>query len=122
MMRNSGQELFIALTLTALVGILTFAHNAWMPGMATMLTLLLIVVTFSTFAVFVWRERDGDEREQFLRHIAARCAFLITGAVLVIGIIYETFVYHAPDPWLSAALIAMVGGKVVGHLYARKKF
>ena len=119
---NTLKEIGIALLLVALIGVLTFAHSAWMPGMATMLTLLLIVAVFTVFAVFVWREHGGDEREQFLRHIASRFAFLLTGGVLVFGIVYETLVHYMPNPWLSGALIAMVGGKIIGHAYARRKY
>lgn len=115
-------EICIAILLIAFIGVLTFAHSAWMPSMATMLTLVLIVATFSVFAVFVWRERGGDEREQLMRHVASRFAFLLTGAVLVVGIIYETLAHYGPNIWLAGALVAMVGGKVIGHAYARRKY
>ena len=81
-----------------LIGILTYAHKAWMPSMATMMVLVLIVVAFAVFAVFVWRERHGDEREQLIRFIASRIAFLATGLVLLLGIIVETFIYYTPNP------------------------
>ena len=69
-----------------------------MPSMATMMVLVLIVVAFAVFAVFVWRERHGDEREQLIRFIASRIAFLATGLVLLLGIIVETFIYYTPNP------------------------
>lgn len=115
-------EIVVATLLAVLLGILTYAHSTWMPSMATMTTLVLIVVAFATFAVFVWRENHGDEREQLIRYIASRVAFLATGSVLLLGIIVETFTHYTPNPWLGLALIVMVGGKIIGHTYGRKKY
>jgi len=115
-------EIGIGVVLTALLGILTYAQTAWMPNMATMTTLVLIAAAFGAFAVFVFHEGHGDEREQLIRFIASRTAFLATGTVLLLGIIVETFTQHTPDPWLCLALVVMVGGKIIGHAYGRKKY
>lgn len=122
MKTNLITEMGIGLLLAVLVGILTYAQKAWMPSMATLLTISLIVAAFGAFAVFVWRERHGDEREQLIRFVASRFAFLATGSVLLLGIILETLIYHAPNPWLGLALVVMVGAKIIGQAYGRKKY
>lgn len=116
------KEVGIALVLGALLALLTYAKEAWMPGMATMLTLIFVVAAFSVFAVFVWREAGGDERDQYIRLIASRFAFLATGTVLLVGIVYETLMHHVPNPWLTGALAVMVFGKVIGHAYGRNNY
>ena len=115
-------EIGVGLLLAVLVGVLTYARAAWMPNMATMLTLALVVAAFGTFAVFVWREDRGDEREQLIRFVASRAAFLAVGSVLLLGIIVETLQSHAPSPWLGLALVVMVGAKIIGHAYGRNKY
>ncbi|PCI28569.1 hypothetical protein COB52_03490 [Candidatus Kaiserbacteria bacterium] len=115
-------EIGFGLLLAIFVGILTYANEAWMPGMETMLTLSLIVASFGAFAVFVWKERHGDEREQLIRFIASRTAFLATGLVLITGIIVETLTNYMPSPWLGLALVVMVGAKIIGQAYGRKKY
>lgn len=115
-------EIGIGLLLAILVGILTYAHQTWMPNMATILTLVLVVAAFGAFSLYVWREGSGDEREQLIRFVASRIAFLATGTVLLLGIIVETLIYHAPNPWTGLALVVMVGGKIIGHAYGRKKY
>ncbi len=122
MKANLITEVGIGVLLAVFVLILTSAHKAWMPNMATMLTLVLVVAAFGAFTVFVWRERHGDEREQLIRYVASRTAFLATGTVLLLGIIVETLIDHTPDPWLGVALVVMVGAKIIGHAYGRKKY
>lgn len=119
---NIVVEIVIAVVLTILVGTLTYAHQAWMPTMGTMLVLLAVVASFAAFAVFVWKEQSGDERENFIRNIGSRTAFLATGTVLVAGIIIETLTNYSPNPWLGGALVVMVGAKIIGHAYGRKKY
>lgn len=122
MKNNFLAEFGIGIALAASVMLLTFAHAAWMPNMTTMLTLMFIVALFSAFAIYAWREREGDEREQLIRFVASRTAFLATGSVLLLGIIVETLIHYAPNPWLGLALVVMVGAKIIGHAYGRNKY
>ena len=122
-MKNSiFTEIVVASLLIVFVGILTYANKTWMPSMGTLTILAIIVVAFGAFTVFVWHENRGDEREQLIRFVASRTAFLATGLVLLLGIITETLLYQAPNPWLGFALIAMVGAKIIGHVYGNKKY
>jgi hypothetical protein len=52
--------------------------------------------------------------------LAGRIAFLAGSAILLLGIVVQTY-FHALDPWLVAALAAMVIAKMVGNAYARMK-
>ena len=119
---NIVLEVGVAVILAVLVAVLTYAHQAWMPTMATMAVLLAVVASFAGYALFVWRERDGDERENFIRNFGSRIAFLATGAVLVAAIIVQTALHSAPDPWIGGALIVMVSAKIIGHAYGRRKY
>ncbi len=122
MKHNFLIEVGLGLLLAAFVAVLTYAHSAWMPSMETMTVLVIIVGIFASFTVFIWREREGDERERLIRYIASRAAFLSTGIVLLLGIIVETFIHHTPSPWLGLALVVMVGAKIIGHAYGRTKY
>ncbi|RJR14007.1 hypothetical protein C4585_00855 [Candidatus Parcubacteria bacterium] len=91
--------------------------NIWMPDMTHMALLAGAVALFGVFSVFVLMEQPGDEREDQHRHSAGRAAFLVGGAILIIGIIVQTFA-HALDPWLVWALLGMVVAKSVARLYS----
>ncbi len=122
-MKNSiFTEIGIAALLIVFVGILTYANKTWMPSMGTLTILAIIVVAFGAFTVFVWHEDRGDEREQLIRFVASRAAFLATGLVLLLGIVTETLLYQAPNPWLGFALIVMVSAKIIAHAYGHKKY
>jgi len=92
----------------------------WMPDMLAMTLSALLLVVFSIFAAFVWRERASDEREQLHKLLAGHTAFIIGASVLTLGLIFQSF-SHATDPWLALALGAMVLAKLAGIIWARKK-
>ena len=121
-MTNTIKEMGIAGLLAVLVATLTYANEAWMPDMTTMLFLLSIVAVFGIFTVYIWKERSGDEREQFIRTLGSRVAFLATGSVLLLGIIIETLTSYMPNPWLGLALVVLVAAKIIGQAYGRKKY
>ena len=89
----------------------------WMPTMMHMVVLAVAVIAFSVFAVFVVRERAHDEREDLHRMFAGRAAFLLGASVLMVGIVVQS-VASSPDPWLIAALLAMIFGKMIAHMYS----
>jgi len=115
-------EILIALLLGSLVAMLTYANDVWMLDMRTILILAGAVVVFGVFAVFVWKESGGDEREAFIRAYAARWAFLVTGAVLLIGIMSETLTNYMPSPWLGLAFMALIASKIIGQAYGHRIF
>ena len=112
--------------LTVLIGFLVLIFvifNPWsiaMPDYLVMGLLVGAVALFAAFAVFLWRENRGDERERFHRLFADRIAFLIGAAALLIGIIVGEL-GHNLDPWLVFALSAMVIAKVIALIYGKIK-
>jgi hypothetical protein len=83
-----------------------------MPGMLAMLVLAALFVIFCFFAVYIVREKAGDEREEAHRALAGRSAFLVGAGLLVAGIIVEDLA-HALDPWLVVSLIGMILAKII---------
>ena len=92
----------------------------WMPNMLGMVLVALLLIVFSLFAIFVWKEKAADEREHLHKLLAGRAAFLIGAAVLTIGVLFQS-VSHALDPWLAIALGAMVLTKLISIVWIRKK-
>jgi hypothetical protein len=81
----------------------------------------MIVALFAIFAMFLWKEAPGDERDQLHRFIAARFAYTTAGALLLLGTIIQAFA-HQIDPWLPFVLGAMVFAKIIGRSYAQKYY
>ncbi len=109
-----------AASASALIVLLIFAVNPmhfWMPDSAHMMLLAALVGSFGALAVFILRERPRDEREEAHRAVAGHSAFLVGAGVLLVGVILQGLQGDA-DPWLGAALGAMVAVKVGAHLYA----
>ncbi len=90
----------------------------WMPNGLLMIIVLILVVLFTIFASFIWKEKVKDEREAFHRMVADRVAFLVGSGVLVIGIVVQSF-KHNINFWLVIALGAMIFAKIVGLIYSR---
>jgi len=77
-----------------------------------------IAIVFALFAGLVWKERAEDERDELHRMIAGRAGYILGVGVLMAGIIWQTVVSH-PDPWLVAALVGMILGKLLGLYYGK---
>lgn len=92
-----------------------------MPNAILMMMILCLVVLFSLFAIFVWKEHSRDERESFHKMLAGRTAFLVGTALLVVGIIVQSF-KHEIDPWLVITLSLMILAKVIGLIYSRIRY
>ena len=69
--------------------------------------------------VFVMYERWSEEREVFHKMHAGRVAYLSGIAVLTVALVVQGFA-HAIDPWISAALGAMVISKLVARFYSEQ--
>ncbi|PIR83980.1 hypothetical protein COU18_01060 [Candidatus Kaiserbacteria bacterium CG10_big_fil_rev_8_21_14_0_10_51_14] len=112
-------EIVSAIVLTVVAVLLVNPFHLWMPNMAHMAILAAVVVAFGVFAVFVLRERVGDEREDVHRMFAGRVAYLSGALVLIVAIVVES-IAGSLDPWLVVALLAMVIGKVGAHIYSAR--
>lgn len=115
---NLLQETIISLILIGLLLLFLNPFNFLMPTFVLMIMVMVLIVAFSIFAIFIWRENSRDEREGFHKIIAGRAAFLAGSAVLVIGIIIQSF-QHRLDFWLVLTLAIMVLAKIAGIIYGR---
>jgi len=93
----------------------------WMTDALHMTLLGLVVALFAIFAMFLWKEGAEDERAVLHRFMAARLAYTLAGAMLLVGTVSQAL-DHNIDPWLPATLALMVCAKIVGRLYAEKKY
>ncbi len=117
MTRDIMPELLSALILCVVAIALLNPLELWMPTMAHMTMLGVALAAFGSFVVFVLREKASDEREDAHRAAAGRAAFLAGSAVLIVGIAIQS-VADALDPWLVAALVAMVIAKVAARIWS----
>ncbi len=112
-------ELVLAIIFILLLLVCLNPFNIFMPSAMVMMLVTGLIVIFALFSAVLWKEHPKDEREAMLSQKAGRLAFLAGTAVLVIGIIFQTLA-HTVDHWLVYALIAMILGKICGHLYFQK--
>lgn len=121
-MKNSFfQEILVSGTLIVLIVLFLNPFMFWMPSAVHMMMVAGLVVIFSLFASFVWREGHRDEREAFHKLVAGRIAFLTGTALLTIGIIVESLRQNV-DPWLVFVLSGMIAAKVFTLIYGRFKY
>lgn len=120
MKNNLSQEVFVSVILIILLVLFLNPFDFWMPNALLMMMVLGFVVVFALFASFVWRENHRDEREGLHKMMAGRVAFLFGAALLVLGIVVQSF-NHALDPWLVFILGGMIVAKVMALMYGRIK-
>ena len=118
MKNNFFKELSVAVILISVSIALLNPLHLWMPDMVHMIMLAGLFIIFSIFAIFVIREKGGDERDEAHRMRSGRTAFLLGALVLVLAIGYQTIRDIPIDPWLIIALIAMVIGKIASRFYS----
>ncbi|MBI3304836.1 hypothetical protein HYZ80_00720 [Candidatus Parcubacteria bacterium] len=121
MKNNLIQEIAISLVLIILLVLFLNPFGFWMPTTLLMMMVLGLVVVFVVFASFVWKENTRDERESLHKMMAGRIAFLAGTALLVIGIIVQSF-KHELDYWLVFTLGTMILAKIIGLTYGRIKY
>lgn len=117
MSKNAWFEVTSAIVFCAIAIALFNPMHLWMPSMTVNVMLAVLVAAFGAFVVFVLREQASDEREEAHRSLAGRAAFLAGASVLVLGIALQSL-SHVVDPWLVAALLAMVIAKVAAHVWS----
>jgi cell division protein FtsW (lipid II flippase) len=120
MKNNLLQELLISGILIMLLVLFLNPFDFWMLTALLMMMVLGLVVVFSLFASFVWRENHRDEREGLHKMMAGRVAFLVGTALLALGIIIQSFNQNL-DPWLVFTLAGMIVAKVFTLIYGRIK-
>ncbi len=109
-------EILISLTLLL---ILIFCLNPFgilMPPPLVSMLVISLLLFVGIFASFIWKERSGDERENYHKLLAGHLAFLTGVALLGIAIAFQEL-NHDLDPWLVYILIAMILAKIIGRIY-----
>lgn len=94
--------------------------NFLMPSAVGLIIVMMLALLVIAFAVFVWRERPNDEREELHALKAARISFFVGGGVLLLAVIVQS-INHAIDPWLLVALGSMVIAKLVLSSWLKDK-
>lgn len=117
-MKHFTGELSVSIILLVLLFVLFNPFAVFMPGFVVMGLLVGAVVSFGIFSIFLWREGEGDERENLHRMFADRIAYLTGAALLLAGIVVGEL-SHSLDPWLIYALGAMIVAKVVALIYSK---
>ena len=120
MKNNFIQEIVVSVVLIIFLVLFLNPFSFWMPSSILMMMVLGLVVTFVVFASFAWKENVRDERENLHKMLAGRIAFLVGTALLVVGIIVQSF-RHEIDFWLVLTLGAMILAKVIGLIYGKTK-
>lgn len=120
-MKNNFVEGVIAFVLVVLLVFLANPFDLFMPSMMQMLAVALAGLLFILFAGFVWREQAEDEREELHRFLAARFAYLVGAGILMLAVLVQSFA-HMLDPWIILALIGMLIAKIVGRMYAKRRY
>ena len=110
-MKNNILEIITTLALVGIAILLLNPFEFWMPNMMVMGMLVLALVLFGIYASFILRGKVIDERDSVHETLAGRNAFLAGSAVLILGIVIEGYT-HTVDPWLVAALVAMIVVKI----------
>lgn len=121
MKNNYFAEIGITSVLILILFICLNPFNLLMPPPFVSMLVILLLVFFSLFAAIIWRERSGDERENYHKMFAGHFAFLVGSALLVIAITIQEL-KHSLDPWLVYILIGMILAKVIGRIYSQKKY
>lgn len=116
MNRNFVFELFASGAVLGLAILLLNPFDIWMPTMAHMTIVGLVLVACSVFLALVWREQIRDEREGQHRLLAGRAGFMAGIIILTLGITVQS-VQDSLDGWLIAALSGMVVVKVITQAY-----
>lgn len=119
MTRETFFEIVSTGTLVVAGILLMNPFHLWMPTMVHMAVLVVVIVAVGIPAVFVVREREGDEREDAHRMFAGRAAYLAGSGILLSGIVVQSLGEQL-DPWLVIALLATVLTKVAAHVYSAR--
>ena len=108
---------------TVLALLLLINPGHWfMPDMFVMTLVCVAALLFFLFMGFVFAESAHDEREELHRYIAARLGYLGGASVLMVMIIIGEFQHTKDNDSLLYALGAMILMKIIGMIYAKKRY
>ncbi len=115
-MKNNIQETIVALVLVILLLLILNPYDFWMPNMAHMSALGLLLVVFIAYAAFSLREEVTDERDTLHRMFAGRAAFITGTTILTLGVFLGAL-DGTLDKWLVFTLVGMIIAKLSARFY-----
>ena len=118
MQKNFIPEILVSVILIIVLTLFLKPIGGSMPPKTLMTATTVFAVVYILFVSFIWRERARDEREQIHKMQAGRFAYIAGSAVMVVGIVVQSF-HHTVDAWLVYALGAMILAKILGLIYGR---
>ncbi|MFA6004967.1 MAG: hypothetical protein WC775_00590 [Patescibacteria group bacterium] len=110
-------ETVSAIAILAIALLFLNPGNLTMPDSLQSMLIVGFIVSFLTFAAYLFREKSSDERESMHILTAGRISYLVGVGTLIIGIIMQAL-KHEIDPWLVIALCAMVFSKLLSRIYS----
>ena len=118
---NNNYLLEILVSVLLIIALLVCLNplNLLMPPPFVMIAVVTLLIIFGLFAIYIWKERKGDERENYHKILSGHFAFLTGSFILVLAIAYQEL-NHNLDPWLVYALIGMICAKVISQFYNDK--
>jgi hypothetical protein len=120
-MKNSFlSEVLVAIAIIVALVLLINPFNIIMTSALTLTLIMILSVAVIAFAVFIWREKPGDEREALNSLKAGRISYFIGGGVLVTAIIVQS-IKHDLDISLALTLGAMVITKFIVNAWMSRK-
>lgn len=111
-------EALVSLAMVVVLVVLLNPFSNPIPHSIFKLLSLELMVNFGLFASFIARERAKDEVRSFHGMVAGKAGYLTGGAILVYGIIMQTFRGEL-DPWLVITLGGMILIKIFALIYGK---
>jgi hypothetical protein len=118
---KSKNEIIIAVVFSALLLLFLNPFDFWMPSALTYMMSATLLLVFAVFCGFIWKEHQGDEREQMHKAFSGRIAYLVGTGVLVLGILFQA-ITSSVDPWIIGALGSMILAKILSLIYTESRF
>lgn len=106
---------------TLLLIILFVRFGPLAHSMFSMSLSVVLSVIFALYTLFIWKEKPRDEREVLHNRVSDKYGFLLCALVLIGAVVYQS-ITNMPDPLILLALFALVVGKMIGSIVARKKY
>ncbi len=113
-------ETFSAIVILAIAIVFLNPGHLAMPDSVVSMLIVGLIISFLTFAAYLFREKSTDERESLHILTAGRISYLVGVGTLILGIIMQAL-KHEIDPWLVIALCAMIFSKLLSRIYSQIK-
>ncbi len=113
-----NQHLLLPITVSVLALALLDPFKIFMTNGVAWTLVAGLLITTSSYGLFVFTERANDERELRIRAFADRASCMVGMLMLVITISYHLYTNGHVYPEVIFILVAMVTTKSITHWYA----